>query len=205
MIGNLGEPTASVIDEGGHKEYRYAPFYKFEFPFSLAVAEPLVFVHSSKSGVALFVNPDLWLFLELEEKSSNCGIWWDPRRGVEALRRRVVNQENLEIVEIQSKYLSKYLQARQQSLIVGHYRHLHLFNPSPNAIGLFIEGDLTLGSPERRAKALLQNWGLRKDIPGAEPFLQRRLHLWFEIVPPGITISPSESNSPAPHAQARRR
>jgi aryl-alcohol dehydrogenase-like predicted oxidoreductase len=26
-----------------------------------------------------------------------------------------------------------------------------------------------------------------------------------EIVPPGITISPSESNSPAPHAQARRR
>ena len=197
VIENLGKPSGSVIDEGGHREYKYAPFYKFEFPFSSAVAEPLVFVHSSTSGVELFINPDLWLFAELEEKTPNCGIWWDPRRGVEALRRRVIKEENSEIVEIQGTYLLKYLQARQRSLVVGHYRHLHLFNPSPSAIGLFIEGDLTLGSPERRAKALLQNWGLRKDIPGAEPFLQRRLHLWFEIVPPGIDVEDPWADQPS--------
>jgi hypothetical protein len=61
-------------------------------------------------------------------------------------------------------------------------------------IGLFIEGDLTLGSSERRAKALLQNC---KDIPGAEPFLQRRLHLWFEVVPPAIDLENPWADQPS--------
>jgi hypothetical protein len=34
VIGDLGKPSVSVIDERGQREYKYAPFYKFEFPFS---------------------------------------------------------------------------------------------------------------------------------------------------------------------------
>jgi hypothetical protein len=188
VIGDLGKPKSSVLQEGDHKKYSYAPFHKFEFAFTSIVGEPLVSIHHDSSDTRFFVNPDLSLYFELEEKSRGIGIWWDPRRGVEVLRQRVVDQDNLEIVELQIDYLLKYLQMRQTSLVVGHYRHLHLFDPPPNAIGMFVEGDLTLGSPEQGTKAFLQNWGLRKDIPGNTPFLQRRLHLWFQIKPPSIDV-----------------
>ncbi len=194
-IGNLGKPSGYVAQKGKRKQYGYAPFHRFELPFTSALAEPLVFVRFSTSGAQLFVNPDLWLFSELEEKTPNSGIRWDPRRGVEALRRRLIGHGNLEIVEIRTDYLLKYLQARQLSLIVGHYRHLHLFSPSPSTIGMFVEGELTLGSPEQAAKAVLQNWGLRNDI--AEPFLQRRLHLWFQIQPPPIDIEDPWADQPS--------
>jgi hypothetical protein len=49
--------------------------------------------------------------------------------------------------------------------------------------------DLTLGSPELGAKAILQNWGLRQGLAGGAEFLQRRLHLWFEIKPPAIGVN----------------
>jgi hypothetical protein len=45
-----------------------------------------------------------------------------------------------------------------------------------------VKGDLVIGSPKQGTKAILENWGLRKDV-GKTPFLQRRLHLWFEIKP----------------------
>ena len=67
-----------------------------------------------------------WLFFELEEKASGHGIWWDPRRGVDALVRRKIDDANLETVEIRVDYFLKYLRARQMALVVGHYRHLHL-------------------------------------------------------------------------------
>ena len=41
---------------------------------------------------SLLINPDLWLFLKLEEKAS--GIWWDPSKGVEAVRQHVIEPEN---------------------------------------------------------------------------------------------------------------
>ena len=72
------------------------------------------------------------------------------------------------------------------SLIVGHYRHLHLFDPQEATVGEFVVGDVILGSPEQQAKALFQNWGLRRDFTGSVSFLQRRLHFWFEIRPPEI-------------------
>jgi hypothetical protein len=171
VIGNLGKPSGYVTHQGERKQYSYAPFHRFEFASTSAVAEPLVFLRSTTSGAQLFINPDLWLFSELEEKTPNTGIWWDPRRGVEALRRRLIGHENVEIVEIRTDYLLKYLQARQLSLVVGHYRHLHLFNPSPSTSEMFVEGELTLGSGEQGAKALLQNWRLRDDV--GEPCLQR--------------------------------
>ena len=150
--------------------------------------EPVVFVHSSTSGVHLIVNPDLWLFFELEQKTPASGMWWDPRRGVDALIQRVIDQGNLEVVEIRADYLLKYLQARQMSLVVGHYRHLHLFDPSDGAIKAFVQGEVVLGSAEHGAKAIFQNWGLRQDITGTTPFLQRRVHLWYEITAPKIDV-----------------
>jgi len=195
--GKLGKPHVYITQEGERKHYSYAPFHRFEFDFSSAVAEPLVFVRSTTSGTRLFINPDLWFFSELEEKSPNCGIWWDPRRGVEALRRRLIGQENVEIIEIRTDYLLKYLQARQLSLVVGHYRHLRLFNPSPGTVDMFVEGKLTLGSLEQAAKAVLQNGWHAKDILGGAPFLERRLHLWFQIMPPAIDIEDPWSDQPS--------
>ncbi len=199
VIGHLGEPGGSVRQLGDEKQYSYAPFHRFEFPFTSVTAEPLVFVHSDTSEVQLFINPDLWLFFELEEKAPGHGIWWDPRRGVDALVRRKIDHVNLETVEIRVDYLLKYLQARQMSLVDGHYRHLHLFDPSPNTIGMFVgkEEDVTLGSSEQAAKAIVQNWGLRKDILGADPFLQRRLHLWFAIRPPAIDLGDPWTDQPS--------
>src|SRR6266852_2107720 len=199
VIGHLGEPGGSVRQLGDEKQYSYAPFHRFEFPFTSVTAVPLIFVHSDTSEVQLFINPDLWLFFELEEKAPGHGIWWDPRRGVDALVRRKIDHVNLETVEIRVDYLLKYLQARQMSLVDGHYRHLHLFDPSPNTIGMFVgkEEDVTLGSSEQAAKAIVQNWGLRKDILGADPFLQRRLHLWFAIRPPAIDLGDPWTDQPS--------
>jgi hypothetical protein len=190
VLHSLGKPGGSVHDRNGGKEYIYFPFHQFEFPFTPVVGEPLVFVWSDTSGVRLLTNPDLWMFFELEEKTTGSGIWWDPRRGVDVLVRRMIADGRLETTEIRTDYLLKYLQARQMSLLVGHYRHLYLFNPSQSAIGAFVKGDeLTLGSPEQGAKAIFQNWGLRQGLAGGAEFLQRRLHLWFEIKPPAIDVN----------------
>jgi hypothetical protein len=197
VIGDLGKPTGSVLHEGEEKEYRYAPFHRFQFPFASAVGGPLVFVHSATSGIQLFINPDLWLFFELEEKTRGNGIWWDPRRGVDALVQRVIDQGNLEVVEIQVDYLRKYLQARQMSLLVGHYRHLRLFDPSPSTIRTFVEEDVRLGSPEQGAKVIVQNWGLGQDMPSTPPFLRRRLHFWFELRPQEIDVDDPWADQPS--------
>ena len=80
--------------------------------------------------------------------------------------------------------------------MVGHYHHLHLFDPTPETIKAFVQEDkdlvkgspaLVRGSPAKGTKAIFQNWGLRQDTPG-KPFLQRRLHLWFEIKPAKINV-----------------
>jgi hypothetical protein len=65
----------------------------------------------------------------------------------------------LEIVEIRAGYLLKYLQARQMSLVIGQYRQLLkllLFNPAQSTIRKFMQGDLTLGTAEQGAKAILR-------------------------------------------------
>jgi len=46
--------------------------------------------------------------------------------------------------------------------------------------------EVDLGSAAQGAKAIFQNWGLRKDVGGQ--FLQRRLDLWFEIQPPQLDV-----------------
>ncbi len=182
VLHGIGAPGGFLAGD----EYDYAPFHRFKLGTPSVVGEPLVFVRHLHSGVELFVNPDLLLYFELEERKSEGRIWWwDQKRGVEALRRQVVEDGNLKIVEIRVRYLLKYLQVRQLSLLVGHYRHLHLYDPSQSRREAFVEKEVVLGAPDQGAKAILQNWGLRQDVPGAL-FLQRRLHLWFEITPPEI-------------------
>ncbi len=196
VFHNLGEPVESVQRDGDYKKYAYAPFHRFELRFTSIVCEPLVSVRILNSGIELFINPDLELFFKLEEKTVGCGLWWDPRRGVEALRRRVIANSNLQIVEIRVDYLRKYLQARQVSLLVGHYRHLHLFDPSPSTLEAFVKEDIVRGSPDQGAKAIFQNWGLRQHNP-EEQYLQRRLHLWFEIKPPESDIDDPWADEPS--------
>lgn len=200
-IGNafhsLGRPGGVVREGGGVKDYGYAPFHQFEFPFTSAIAEPLAFVHADTSGADFFVNPDLWMYFELEEQARGNGIWWDPRRGVEALVKRVLDDGRLKVVDIRTDYLLNYLRARQISLVVGHYCHLHFFNPPPVAVTAFVECDLVLGSPGQGAKVIFQNWGLRQAITDRSQFLQRRLHLWFEIKPPPIDVDDPWSEQPS--------
>jgi hypothetical protein len=197
VINDLGKLGGLILHAGEQNEYRYSPFHRFDFSFASAVGEPLVFVHYATSGFQLFINPDLWLFFQLEEKTSGNGIWWDPRRGVDALVQHVIDQDNLEVVEIRIDYFLKYLQARQMSLVVGHYRHLHLYDPSHSIMREFVEGDVILGSPEQGAKAILQNLGLQKDVMDTSTFLQRRLHLWLEIKPPEIDLGDPWSDQPS--------
>ncbi len=191
VIGRLGKPGGIVYGDRG---YEYSAFHQFEFPFTSVVAEPLVFLHEDTSTVRLFINPDLWLFLQLEEKSRQGGIWWDPRRGVDALLHRVINEDALEVVEIRTDYLLKYLQARQMSLIVGHYRQLLFHDPPSASVDAFVNEDVTLGTPDQGAKAMLQNWGLRTEF--RESYLQRRLHLWFQIAPPELDVNDPWADQP---------
>jgi hypothetical protein len=196
-IGSLGKPGGSILSSGGGKEYNYAAFHQFKIHFTSVVGEPLVFVRHTTSGVSLFINPDLYLFFELEEKTYGSGIWWDPKKGVEALIQRVIDNGNLMVVEIRCEYLQKYLQARQMSLLVGHYHQLLLFDPHIDAINNFVKEDVTLGSVDQGAKAILENWGLRKELLGDKSYLQRRLHLWFEIKPIEIDIEDPWADQPS--------
>ena len=197
VIGHLGKPGGFVLNTLDNKEYGYSAFHQFPFPFTSVTGEALVFVRWDTAGAHLFINPDLWLFFELEEKSFGSGTWWDPRKGVEALRQRIINEDKLEIVEIRADYLLKYLQARQMSLLVGHYRQLLLFDPEPSTTAAFVKEDVTVGSPDQGAKAIFNNWGLREGTLRDSKFLQRRLHLWFEVAPPAVDAEDPWTDSPS--------
>ena len=196
VIGHLGRAGGFVTHSDQQKQYGYSPFHEFQFPFASIVGEPLAFVRWDTSGPHLFINPDLWLFFELEERPGGSGVWWDPRRGLEVLRQGTTDQENLQIVEIRTDYLMKYLQARQLSLLVGHYRQLLLFDPTDEKIQAFVNDETVIGKPEDGAKAKLENWGLRDDGVGDRRFLQRRLHLWFVIQPTAIDINDPWKDDP---------
>jgi len=195
VFHGIGKPSGVLLGSGGTTDYTYTPFYQFEFPFTSAIAEPLAFLHYDTRGVEFFINPDLWMYFELEERTPGSGIWWDPRRGVDVLVKRVLDDGRLKIVEIRADYLLKYLRARQMSLVVGHYRHLHFFNPPPAALTAFVQGDVKLGSAGQGAKAILQNW-VQKGLRNNE-FLQRRLHLWLEIKPPRLDINDPWDEQPS--------
>ncbi len=195
VIRGLGKPDGVVRRVGEENEYSYFPFHRFEVNSTSVTCEPLVFIRTLNSAEELFINPDLELFFEFEEKTA--GIWWDSRRGVEVLRRQTIESGNLQIVEIRVNYLKKYLQQRQLSLMIGQYRHLQLLNPSSNSIEKYaVTEALTCGSTDQGSKAVFQNWGLQPEFLGKPPFLPRRLHLWFEIKPPEIDVDDPWTEEP---------
>ncbi len=177
VLHSLGKASGCVFSSGADRKYRYEPFHWFDLRGIETPCEPVVFVHESALPKCLFLNPDLIIYLGLTEKVSGLGVWWDTRTSSEVIRHH--RSGNIEVIQIRSDFLRRYLQARQMSLLIGHYAHRHHYNPSPAQVAAFKKGEVILGSPGEHAKALLQNWGLQKNI--GEPFLQRRLHLWFEI------------------------
>lgn len=195
VISGLGKPGGEILYDKGKQKHTYFPFYKFNFAFSSGEGEPLVFINYDSSINKLCINPDLLLYFELEESSPSSMIWKDPRRGVEVIVGKKINDETLEIIDIRTDYLVKYLQIRQKSLLIGAYRGLCLYEPSQDKIDLFKKGEVVLGSKEAGAKAIFQNWGLRDDLL-IEPFLQRRLHLWYQIEPIGLDIEEHWSGKP---------
>jgi hypothetical protein len=155
IVGDIGKPGGSLKTQGNKTVYRYSPFHRFEISFTPVVAEPLVFFRDTTSTLSLLINPELWLFFKLEEKAP--GIWWDPPKGIEAIRQQAIESGKLEIVEIRVEYLSKYLQARQMALLIEHIRRLQLYNPTQEMISRFEEGTVTLGSPAQGVKAIVNS------------------------------------------------
>ena len=181
----LGESYAWLGESGSKKQYRYSPFY--EFDLHGIRAEPLVFRTPHAATLDLFINPDLVFCLELAPLNQLRELWVDPRRATQVIRRESRGKDERLVVEINTKYLLRYLKTRQRALLIGHYKHLHLYNPPQNSVSMFVERDLTIGSVSVGVKAILQNWqnwGLEKDL-----FLQRRLHLWRKIEPPHVDLN----------------
>jgi hypothetical protein len=184
----LGKSGSAFIYKDEKKIYQYIPFYSFKIGPNSVNAEPLVFTRTTPSADKLFVNPDLLIYFQLDEKALGSGTWWDLPKATEAVLHRVIKESNVEIVDIRIEYLRKYLQTRQMTLIVGHFRGLTLLNPSQSEINEFTECELALGSLEQGAKAILQNWERLENLGGLAPTLDRRLHLWFQIPPPVIDL-----------------
>lgn len=194
VMSHLGKPGGSVEHDGGEKAYSYEPFYRQSLFPTDAQGEPVAFMIDAANGVQLFVNPDVWMFLELEETPAASGVWLDRKRGIEVMRRRTVEVGNLQIIEIRVPDLLRYLKARQQTLVVGHYRHLHLHRPSQDVIDAFTKEEVTLTGDN--AKAMMQNWGPRDDFGDGRTLLQRRLNLWFAIDPPAIDVDDPFADEP---------
>lgn len=185
-FGSLGVPSAWLSHEGAARQYGYSPFHEFHIPRTDVTAEPVAFIRRARAATRIVLNPDLWLFFDLAERAPGDGVWWDSRRGVEAVKTQPLGDDLL-VVDIQTAYLTKYLEARQMSLLVGHYQHAHLFNPTPDEVARFGDtGDLVLGSPEVGVRAELNNWGMRDEPLLGEPFLQRRMHFWFIVEPSAV-------------------
>lgn len=187
-LAHLGNAGGSVQLGIPPAQYRYVPFHRFEFSYSNVVAEPLVFTRKASEGDSLFINPDLYLALELEEKLPG-REWWDAKRSQAALKHHTLEGGTLEVVEIRPRYLERYLQMRQLSLVVGHYHGLTQHNPKVMPARGFLGDDaIFLGSPERGLRAMIEGWGPQSDGLGGNPYIVRRLHLWFEIKPQEIDL-----------------
>ncbi|MYD19081.1 MAG: hypothetical protein F4X05_05475, partial [Rhodothermaceae bacterium] len=155
VLDGLGEPSGYTVGSGEVKKYEYDPFYRFNI--GSISCEPLVFKRHVNSKVELFINPDLQLYFKLEEITS--GIWWDPKRGEEVLRCKTIKPECIQVVEIRTDHLRKYLRARQQGLLVGHFRRSDLPAHSQEILDCFGKEKLEKGSADEGKKVIVNNFG----------------------------------------------
>lgn len=182
-LGHLGKPQESIENwSGGKQHFVYRAFHAFKFHFAGAVGEPVAFFPEAEGAYGVMLNPDLLLYFSLEEKPYASGCWWDPARSVEVIRHQ--KGGSLEFIEIRVDYLLKYLRVRQMSLIIGHYRHFHLLNPTEAVKATLEEGEVVLRGAEG-AKAIIQSF---VGDDGHASLLIRRLHLWHQVMPPALDV-----------------
>lgn len=195
-IGSLGRPIAALYSGTEEIEtYQYDPFHYFKFPFSDKSAEPIVFELHFNSPNFLFINPDILLYLRLEEESPGQGIWIDPRRGLIALTHQKEKNSNLETVKIRSEYLRSYLRVRQSPLVMAVFREISLLEPSIEQQTSFVSNDEKIINSDKTAKVFIQNIN-RKAFARNQAFLQRRLHLWFKLDPPSLDLQDPWTDPP---------
>lgn len=180
VIRNLGMPTAWSSTVKGLPKYRYLPFHSFETAFRDFSGEPVVFIRTLNGD--LVINPDLWLFLELTEKRDPDHVWYDGEKHVDVIQ--ILKDADSERVLIRADYLLKYLQSRQQELLVSEFRQI-IFTPgSSHVIDDFPQGTLRLINSQGDSKAIMESYGPKRDF--GVPYYVRRTHLWSTIEPPAI-------------------
>jgi hypothetical protein len=179
---DLGQPQAYLSDTRKTK-YNYQPFYEYRIAHGNGTGEPIGFL-CRNLGRRLFLNPDVWMFLELEEKAQPNRLWFDPQRHVEVIKHNL--SEESETIEIRTEYLQKYLRYRQKALLVSEYSHLHLFNPKEDIVRQFETGEESVVNKTGTAKVVFQSYGPRKH--GSGTHLQRRMHLWWILNPQKINL-----------------
>lgn len=194
---NLGTPRSMVEDDGNAPRYMYQPFYQYQLDFIDCTAEPLAFEMPIKSGIDLILNPDIYLYLRLEKLNPDGKLWWDPVRSIEVIRTTVSDDTSVQSIDIRVDYLEKYIQARQMSLVVGHYRHLLLRYPTEEVMTKFEREELTLGSAKTGTKAMMQSYSDEDHRMSNPAFAMRRLDLWFEIKPSKLDINDPWSDEPS--------
>lgn len=190
-LGAPGESISALADQA----YAYRPFYVFEIMFTDTVGEPIAFIPKVEGERELMLNPDVALYFKLEEKPHGSGLWWDPRRGVEVIRQRVINGGAFELIEMRVDYLLKYLRMRERALVVGHYRHFHFLNPPQAVIDAVVKGEVVLRG-SGGAKAIIQSSDLQDGVGRREALLIRRLHLWSQIEPPPMDVETAFDEEP---------
>jgi hypothetical protein len=180
VIQNLGKPTAWSSNVKGVRKYRYSPFHSFETAFGEFSGEPVVFIRTLNGD--LVINPDLWLFLELTEKREPNHVWYDSEKHIDVIQ--ILKDADSERVLIRTDSLLKYLQSRQQELLISEFRQI-IFTPgSSHVIDDFTQGTLPLINSRGDSKAIMESYGPKRDF-GA-PYYLRRTHLWSTIEPPAI-------------------
>jgi len=102
--------------------------------------------------------------------------------------QRVIDSANLGLVEIRTDYLLD-IKGTPDVITGGSLQALAPTRSAANHSRRIRERRRYIRVAGARGKGNLTELGLREDIPVSTPFLQRRLHLWFEIRPPEINVS----------------
>jgi hypothetical protein len=194
VLSDLGAPGGVVSYDRSGKSYSYAPFHTFHFRSSEAAGEPVAFVRDLSNGLAVMLNPDIILYLGLEERAKGSGVWIDPRTGTDVIVQS--KQDALSEAKIRTPYLRNYLRARQMCLLIGQFQRRLYFNPSRELMESYETGDSIIGAPRDGAKALVLSTESARQILSMDPFLRRELHLWYQVEPPQMDVDHAFEEEP---------
>jgi phage terminase large subunit-like protein len=180
QLRNLGHPTVWTSSDKGRVGYRYVPFHSFEIAFGEFKGEPLVFRRALNGDFV--INPDLWLFLALNEKREPEHVWYDDEKHCDVIR--MADDGKAKHILIRTDYLKKYLQARRLQLVVSEYRQAIVRPGDDDRFKDFVCGTEVISSNKKNAKVVVESYGPKNDL-GA-PYYIRRMQLWSAIAPKPI-------------------